>query len=65
MGVTNNNRTTTTTLERRADKPPEGLKAFYWYQIFALISAVVEIQEMFSSHGGLLTIAMYHHGKTL
>ena len=24
-----------------------------------------QVQEMFSSHGGLLTNAMYHHGKTL
>ena len=31
-----------------------GLNAFYWYQIFALDSAVVEVQEMFSSHGGHL-----------
>ena len=55
----NNNRTTA--LERTGT-----LNAFYWYQIFALDSAVVEIQEMFSSHGGILTIAMYHHGeKTL
>ena len=37
-----------------------GLIAFYWYQIFALDSAVVEVQEMFSSHGGHLTNAMYH-----
>ena len=28
-----------------------GLNAFYWYQIFALHSAVVEVQEMFSWHG--------------
>ena len=42
-----------------------GLNAFYWYQIFALDSAVVEAQEMFSSHGGHLTNAMYHHGETL
>ena len=40
-----------------------GLNAFYWYQILALDSAVVEVQEMFSSHGGLLT-TMYHHGET-
>ena len=39
--------------------------AFYWYQIFALDSAVVEVQEMFSSHGGHLPNAMYHHGETL
>ena len=42
-----------------------GLNAFYWYQTFALDSAVVEVQEMFSSHGGHLTNAMYHHGETL
>ena len=28
-------------------------------------SAVVEVQEMFSSHGSLLTIAMYHQRETL
>ena len=33
-----------------------GLNAFYWYQISALDSAVVEVQEMFSSHGGHLTM---------
>ena len=33
---------------------------FYWYQIFAIDSAVVEVQEMFSPHGSLLTMAMYH-----
>ena len=26
------------------------LNAFYWYQIFAIDSAVVEVQEMLSSH---------------
>ena len=50
-------------LNGQQPKPPGGLKAFYWYQIFALDSAVVEVQEMFSSHGGHLTNAMYHHGK--
>ena len=45
--------------------PPWGLNAFYWYQIFALDSAVVEVQEMFSSHGRHLINAMYHHGETL
>ena len=43
--------------------PSGGLIAFHWYKIFALDSAVVEVQEMFSSHGGHLTNAMYHHGK--
>ena len=42
-----------------------GLNAFYWYQIFALDFAVVEDQEMFSLHGGLLTFAMYHNGEIL
>ena len=41
-----------------------GLNAFYWYQIFGLDSAGVEVQEMFSSHGSHLTNAMYHHGET-
>ena len=31
----------------------------------ALDSAVVEVQEIFSSHGGHLTNAMYHRGDTL
>ena len=59
----NSNRTTA--LERTAAKATGGLNAFYWYQIFALDSTVVEVQEMFSSHGGHLTNAMYHHGETL
>ena len=41
-----------------------GLNAFYWYQIFALDSAVVELQKLFSSHGSLLTIALYYHAET-
>ena len=36
----NNNRSTV--LERTAIKATRGLNAFYWYQIFALGSAVVE-----------------------
>ena len=46
-------------------KPLGGLNAFYWYQVFVLDSSVVEVQEMFSSHGGHLPNAMYHHGETL
>ena len=57
----NNNRTTAF----EWTKPPEGSNAFYWHQIFILDSAAVEVQEMFSSHGGHLTNAMYHHGETL
>ena len=30
-----------------------------------LDSTVVEVQEMFSSYGGHLNNAMYHHGETL
>ena len=68
MGATinnkvNNNRTTAP--ERTAAQATGGPNAFHWYQILALDSAVVEVQEMFSSRGGHLTNAMYHHGKTL
>ena len=63
----NNNRTIA--LERTAAKATGGggggLNAFYWYQIFALDSAVVEAQTILSSHGGFLTIAMYHHRETI
>ena len=71
MGVTINIKSTTTEpppKNGRQPKPPGGgggLNAFYWYQIFALDSAVVEVQEMISSHGGHPTNAMYHHGQTL
>ena len=74
MGVTINKKLTTTEpppQNGQQPKPPRGggggggLNAFYWYQIFTLDSAVVEVQEMFSSHVGLLTNAMYHHGETL
>ena len=62
MGVTINKKPTTTTepppQNEQQPKPPGGLNAFYWYQIFALDSAV-EVQEMFSSHGGLLTNACF------
>ena len=62
--------TTTETLPYNGHQPKPrgrggGLNAFYWYQIFALDSAVVEVQEIFSSHGDLLTNAMYHHKETL
>ena len=45
--------------------PSGGLNVYYWYQILALDSAVVEVQEIFGLHGSLLIIAMYHHGETL
>ena len=68
MGVTINKSSTTTELppeKGQQPKPPLGLNAFYWYQIFALDSAVAKVLEMFSSHGCHLTNAMYHHGETL
>ena len=61
MRVTINNKSTTTEpppKNGQQPKPPGGLYEFYWYQIFALYSAVVEVQEMFSSHGGILTNAI-------
>ena len=66
MGVTINNKSTTTELPPYNGQQPKALgdlNAFYWYQIFALDSAVVEVQEMLRSHGNLLTIAMYRHGR--
>ena len=63
MGVTTNNKSTTTEpppSNGQQPKPSGSLNAFYWHQIPALDSTVVEVQEMFSSHGNLLTIAMYH-----
>ena len=41
-----------------------GLNAFYWCQIFALDSAVVEVQEMFSSHGTCLWDFRLGHTQT-
>ena len=35
-------------LSHRGGGGEGGLNAFYWYQIFALDSAAVEVQEMFS-----------------
>ena len=68
MGFTTNKKSTTTEpppCNGQQPKPPGGFNAFYRYQIFALDSVVVEVQEMFSSHGDHLTNAMYHHGETL
>ena len=41
------------------------VNASYWYQIFALDSAVVGAQKLFSSHGEFLTIAMYQYRETI
>ena len=77
MGVTINNKSPTIESPPKNGQQPkspegltsEGLNAFYWYQIFALDSAVVEVQEMFSSHGSplqaLLSSARWlHNNKT-
>ena len=56
---------TDSSLSHRGGGGEAYLNAFYWYQIFALETAVVGVQEMFSSHGSLLTNAMYRHGETL
>ena len=37
-----------------------GLNAFYWYQILTLNSAVVEVQDLFSSHGAAVNISNKH-----
>ena len=60
----NNNRTTALEWTAAQAKRWGGLNAFYWYQIFALDSAGVELQKLFSSHGSLLTIAFYYHAET-
>ena len=65
MGVTINKMSTIESPPKQPGVGGGGLKCINWYQIFALDSAVVEVQEMFSSHGSLLTNAMYHHGETL
>ena len=66
MGATINKKSTTTEpppQNGQQPRPSGGLNAFYWHQALALDSDVVEVQEMFSSHGGHLTNVMYHHGK--
>ena len=68
IGVTINKKSTTTEpppQNGQQPKPPGGPNAFHRHQIFAPDPAVVEVQEMFSSHGGHLTNAMYPHGETL
>ena len=67
MGVTIKNNSTTA-LEWTAAKATGGgggLNVFYWYQIIAIDSAVVEAQKMLSSHFGFLTITMYHQRETI
>ena len=64
MGVTINNKRITA-FEQAASKPTGGFNAFYLYQIFDLNSAVVYAQKVLSSHGGFLSIAMYHRRETI
>ena len=70
MIVTVNNKSTTTEPPPQNGqqlKPPGGeLKCILMVpNLRALDSVVLEVQEMFSSHGSPLTTAMYHYGKTL
>ena len=68
MEVTINKKSTTTEpppKNGQQPKTPGGLNTFYWFQIFALDSAVVEVQEIFSSHGGHLTNAFSSWRNTL
>ena len=54
MGVTINKKSTTTEPTPSNKQQPKSLgalNALYWYLIFALDSAVVEVQEMSSLHG--------------
>ena len=57
MGVTINKKSTTEPPPKNGQqpKPPGGGGG----------DLNAEVQEMFSSHGGHLTNAMYHHGNTL
>ena len=68
MGVKINNNSTTTEpppQNGQQPKPLGGLNAPHQHQTPAPDSAAVNLQEIFSSHGSLLAIAMYHHGETL
>ena len=65
MGVTINKKSTTTEPQLRTDRSPSHRGPKCTPLAPTLDSAVVEVQEMFSSHGGHLTNAMYHHGETL
>ena len=68
MGAITNNEATTTeplTSKGQQPKPLGSLNAFYWCQIFALDYELLKHKKMLSSHGGFVTIAMYHHRKTI
>ena len=72
MRVTINKKSTTTDPPPKHGQQPKspgggggGLKCNLLVPNLHLDSAVVEVQEMFSSHGGHLTNAMYHRGETL
>ena len=71
MGVTIYNISTTTEPPPYKDSSLSGgggggggLNAFFeLVPNFALESTVINVQEIFSSHGSILTNAMYHHGQ--
>ena len=65
MGVTINNESTTQNHSLRMDSSLSHWgDAFYWYQIFALDSAVVEVQETLSLYG-LQCIIMEIHSNQI
>ena len=49
--------------------PGGSLNAYFWYQMFTQDCVVVKTQNLFSSrgssHGGFLTIAMYHYREAI
>ena len=47
------------------EPPPKPSVGGYMHLLVPNLYPVVEVQEMFSSHGSLITIAMNHHGETL
>ena len=63
--IINKKSTTTEPLPQNGQQPkPSGVpNAFHQHQTLAPDSAAAEVQEMFRSHGGHLTNAMYHHGE--
>ena len=63
-----NNKSTTTKLSLkngRQPKPPRGINSFYWRQVFALESVVVNTPKVLSLHGGFITEKQYNQINTL
>ena len=68
MGVTINNKSTTTEpppSNGQQPKPPGAQMHFTGTESSPSMLLLFTYKEMFSSHGRLLTIAMYPHGEVL